>query len=137
MSDTGTRTWTGGAYWNFEARHHRLYGDRLWLTKYATYPYVRLRLHEKGGALLHRRRSEPEIAFAWPEVEGMERVRVLALPFLGEGVRVTLKEDMVWGIPRRFLFFSGRKKRTMDILDIAESKGVRVERSAKNRFVVP
>lgn len=136
MTDPGTRTWTGGAYWNRRGRHP-LYSSSGWVTKYATYPYVRLRLHDKGGALLHGRRSEPEIAFAWSEVEEMERVKVFALPFLGEGVRVTLKEDMVWGIPRRFLFFSGTKKRTMDILDIAESKGVRVERRAKNRFVVP
>jgi hypothetical protein len=67
----------------------------------------------------------------------MERVRVLALPFLGEGVRFTLKEVMVWGIRRRFVFFSGSKGRTMDILDLSESKGVRVQRRAKNKFTVP
>ena len=67
----------------------------------------------------------------------MERVRVLVIPFLGEGVRFTLKEIMVWGIRRRFVFFSGSKGRTMEMLEVAESKGVRVERRANNKFTVP
>ena len=38
--------------------------------------------------------------FAWSEVEKVERVRVLGLPFFGEGVRITPKEVMFRGVPR-------------------------------------
>jgi hypothetical protein len=67
----------------------------------------------------------------------MERVRVLGLSFLGEGARVTLKGVMVWGTRRRFIFFSRRQGRTMDILELAEFKSVRVEKRAQNKFTVP
>ncbi len=130
----GDRAWTGGAYWNFR-RRHPLFGDRAWLTGYATYPYVRLRLDDAAGTLLRPRRSQPEIVFAWTEVEKMERVRMFGLPFPGEGVSITLKEAMFWGIPRRLLFFSGT--RTRDKLGFAESRGVKVRRRARNMFVVP
>ena len=131
-----SRSWAGGAYWNYRRRHH-LFGDRAWLTGYASYPDVQLRLDDNGGTLLRARSSQPEIVFAWPDVERMERVRVFVFPFLGEGVRITLKEVMFWGIPRRLLFFSSRRARTMDILGYAESKGVKVRRRAGNMFVVP
>jgi hypothetical protein len=114
-----------------------LFGDRVWLTRYAGYPNVQLRLDDEGGTLYEASRDQPEIMFAWPEVEKMERVRVLGLPFLGEAVRITLKEEMFWGISRRLLFFSRTKARTRDILGFAESKGVRVKRRARNMFVVP
>jgi hypothetical protein len=52
-------------------------------------------------------------------------------------VRVTFKEMLARGIPRRFLFFSWSKGRTLDILSYAESKGVRVERRVKYDLVVP
>ena len=136
MADANVRTWTGGAYWNFKARSHPFFGD-AWMTRYATWPFVQLHLGDAGGALLHGNRSEPAIRFGWQEVEQMERVRVLAIPFLGEGVRFTLKEVMVWGIRRRFVFFSFSKGRTLKMLDLAEAKGVRVERRAKNKFTVP
>jgi hypothetical protein len=129
-----SRTWAGGARWNYR-RRHPLFGDRVWLTGYASYPYVRLRLDDEGGTLLHPSRSQPEIVFAWPEVEKMERV--FGLPFLGEGVRITLKEVMFWGIPRRLLFFTRTRARTREILGFAESKGVKVKRRARNMFVVP
>ncbi len=61
------------------------------MTGYATYPYLRLRLDDAGGTLSRPGRSQPEIMFAWSEVEKVERVRVLGLPFFGEGVRITLK----------------------------------------------
>ena len=83
------------------------------------------------------KRAEPEVEFSWPEVKEMERVKIFALPFLGEGVRFTFEEMVARGIPRRFLFFSWRKGRTLDILGYAESKGVRVERRVKNDLVVP
>jgi hypothetical protein len=136
MADANVRSWPGGAYWNFKAKSHPLFGD-AWLTRYATWPYVKLRLDDEGGALLHGNRSEPAIRFGWQEVEDMERVRVLGVPFLGEGVCFTLKEAMVWGIRRRFVFFSGSKGRTLEMLELSESKGVRVERRAKNKFTVP
>jgi hypothetical protein len=75
--------------------------------------------------------------FAWPEVEKMERVRVFGLPFLGEGVRITLKEEMFWGIPRRLLFFTRTRARTREILGFAEPRGVKVKRRARNMFVIP
>jgi hypothetical protein len=130
------RTWAGGAYWNFR-RRRPVYGDRAWLRGYATYPYVWLRLDDAGGTLLRPSRSQPEIMFACPEIEKMERVRVFGIPFLGEGVRITLKEVMFWGIPRRLLFFSGTKARTRDILGSAESRGVKVRRRARSMFVLP
>ena len=113
------RTWTGGAYWNYR-RRHPLFGDRVWLPRYAGYPNVQLRLDDEGGTLHEASSGQPEIVFVWPEVERMERV--FGLPFLGEGVRITLKEEMFWGIPRRLLFFSRTKARTRDILGLAESK---------------
>jgi hypothetical protein len=109
----------------------------VWRTGYASYPYVRLRLDDAGCAVLRPGRSQPEIVFAWPEVEKMERVRVFGLPFLGEGVRITLKEEMFWGIPRRLLFFTRTRARTREILGFAEPRGVRVKRRARNMFVIP
>jgi hypothetical protein len=126
----------GGAYWNFR-RRHPFYGNRVWLTGYATYPCARLHLDDAGGTLSRPGRSQPEIMFSWPEVEKFERGRVLALPLLGEGVCITLKEEMFWGVPRRLLFFSGTRARSSDILEFAESKGVAVKRRARNMFVVP
>jgi hypothetical protein len=35
----------------------------------------------------------------------MERVTIFALPFLGEGVRVTFEETVASGVSRRLLFF--------------------------------
>jgi hypothetical protein len=69
--------------------------------------------------------------FAWSEVENVESVRVLGLPFFGEGVRITLEEVMFWGVPRRLLFFSGIKARTGDILGFAESRGAKARRRAR------
>ena len=130
------RTWGGAACWNYR-RRRSLFGDRVWRTGYASYPYVRLRLDDAGCVILRSGRSQPEIMFAWPEVERMERVRVFGLPLLGEAVRITLKEEMYWGIPRRLLFFSRTRARTREILGFAESRGVKVRRRARNMFVVP
>jgi len=130
------RSWGGAACWNYR-RRHPLFGDSAWLTGHRSYPYLRLHLDDRGGVLLHPGRSQPEIVFAWPEVEKMERVRVFGLPSLSEGVRITLREEMFWGIPRRLLFFSRTRARTREILGFAESRGVRVKRRARNMFVVP
>ncbi len=98
---------------------------------------VQLRLDDEGGTLHEARTDQPEIMFAWSDVEKMARVRVFGLPFLGEAVRITLKAEMFWGIPRRLLFFSRTKERTRDILGFAESRGAQVKRRARNMFVVP
>jgi hypothetical protein len=61
-------------------------------------------------------------------------------PFLGEAVRFTFKEWVEVGLPKqrkRFLFFTGTKHRTEQILGIASSKGVKVSRKAKNDIAVP
>ena len=55
------------------------------------------------------KRAEPEVEFSWPEVKETERVRIFALPFLGEGVRVTFEETVASGIPRRLLFLLWRR----------------------------
>ena len=136
MGETEANSWTGGAYWH--RRGNTPWSkDPVWATKYATWPFVELRLDGEGGTLFYTRSSESEAAFAWSEIERMERVRVLGLPFFGEGVRFTFKERAARGIPRRLLFFSFGKGRTLDILGCAESRGVSVERRAKNVLVVP
>jgi hypothetical protein len=135
MGEIDARTWTGCAYWHRRVQHP--FSTRGWMTRYVTFPFVRLRLDAGGGQLLWIKRAEPEVEFCWPEVKEMERVKIFALPFFGEGVRVTFKEMLARGIPRRFLFFSWSKGRTLDILSYAESKGVRVERRVKYDLVVP
>jgi hypothetical protein len=137
MSDAKAKTWTGGAYWHRPGGGHHPFSIRRWMTKYAPFPYVRLRLDAEGGQLLYAKRDEPEVQFGWPDVREMERVRIFALPFLGEGVRVTFKEGIARGTPKRFLFFSWSKARTEDILGFAESRGVRIERRAKIDLAVP
>jgi hypothetical protein len=94
-------------------------------------------LDDEDGTLLHAKRSQPEIVFARPEVEKMERVRVLGLPFLGEGVRITLKEVMFWGIPRRLLFFSGLGRGRGTYSGSPRPRGVKVNRRARDMFVLP
>jgi hypothetical protein len=133
MSDA--RTWTGGAYWHRSGKTPWPKSAAVWATRYATWPFVKLRLDEGGGALLYARSQGPEVTFVWREIEHAERVRVLGIPLFGEGVRFTLKKQVAKGVPRRF--FSWSKGRTEDILEVAESKGVRVERRAKNMFTVP
>jgi hypothetical protein len=115
MSESEARTWTGGAYWHRRG-HHSFFSIHGWIVRYATFPSVRLHLDARGGQLFWSKRTEPEVEFLWSEVREMERVRIFALPFLGEGVRVTFEEMVAKGIPRRFLFFSWSKGRTLDIL---------------------
>lgn len=136
MNDAGAKEWRGGAYWHRKGSAPWSEGAG-WATRYASWPYVRLRLDGEGGSLLYGRSSEPEIAFEWSEVESAQRVRVLALPFLGEGVRFTLKETVASDVPRRFLFLSATKRRSLDILGLAESKEVAVRRDARNQMAIP
>ena len=129
------RSWTGGAHWHVR-RKMPWSENEMWGIRHAGWPNVKLRLDNKGGALFYKRRGEPEVAFKWHEVEVMERIKVFALPFFGEGVRVTLKERIA-RVPRRFIFYSWSRGRTMEILRLGESEGVRVDRRAKNKLVVP
>jgi hypothetical protein len=76
------------------------------MTKYAPFPFVRLRLDAGDGQLFWTKRAEPEIMFSWSDVRAMKRVRLFALPFLREGVRITFEEMLARSIPKRFLFFS-------------------------------
>ena len=134
-TDIQAVSWTGGAHWH---RRYRMPWSQngVWGIRHAGWPNVKLRLHDKGGTLSHKRSVEPEIAFSWHEMEGMERVKVFALPFLGEGVRVTLKERIA-GVPKRLIFYSWSRGRTMGILRFGEFEGVKVDRRAKNKLTVP
>ena len=59
MSDAEARTWTGGACWHRQGTHP--FSTRGWMTKYAPFPYIRLRLDDRGGQLLHAKLAEPEL----------------------------------------------------------------------------
>ena len=77
MSDA--RTWTGGAYWHRSGKTPWPKSAAVWATRYATWPFVKLRLDEGGGALLYARSQGPEVTFVWREIEHAERVRVLLI----------------------------------------------------------
>jgi hypothetical protein len=83
MGEIDARTWTGGAYWHRRVQHP--FSTRGWMTRYVTFPFVRLRLDAGGDQLLWIKRAEPEVEFCWPEVKEMERVKIFALPFLAKG----------------------------------------------------
>jgi hypothetical protein len=136
MGESEAKSWTGGAYWHRWGKTSWSKTEQ-WFTRYATWPFVTLCLDDEGGALFYARSSGPETSFVWNEIERMERVRVLGIPFFGEGVRSTFRVQAARGIPRRWLFFSFSKGRTLDILGRAQSKGVSIERRAKNTLVVP
>ena len=64
----------------------------------------------------------------------------MTIPFFGEAVRFTFEDWVEVGLPRQrkhFLFFTGTKRRTEEILGIAGSKGVKVSRKAKNDIALP
>ncbi len=99
-------------------------------------------LDRKGG-VLKAGPAFPEtlgvdLRFGWDEVEKIERMRYLGLPFLGEAVRFTLKEGPTGTGSRMFSFGGMMTKRTTDeIVDFGESEGVKVEREAKFKIVRP
>lgn len=136
MSASEVRTWTGGAYWHRRGTHP-FFGTRGWVTRYTSFPYARLCLDDGGGRLLRTKYAEPEVVFAWSAMGELRRVRIFGLPFLGEGVRITFEDLLAKGTPKRLLFFSWSRGRSEDILEFAGSRGVRVERRAKNDLVVP
>ena len=127
------KSWTGTAVWREE-------GDPFPIRKPAG-PAVLL-LNDEGG-LLRAGPTFPEtlrvdVWFGWEEVEKIERMRYLGIPFLGEAVRFTLKPAPM-GIGLRTFSFGGimTKRTTEEIVDFGESEGVRVEREAKFKIVRP
>ena len=101
-----------------------------------------LLLNDEGGQL----RAGPtfpetlrvDLQFGWEEVEKIERMRYLGIPFLGEAVRFTLKPGPR-GTGSRMLSFGGimSKRTTDEIVAFGETEGARVEREAKFKFVRP
>ena len=101
-----------------------------------------LLLDQEGGMLkagpTYPKTLGVDLRFGWDEVEKIERMRYLGIPFLGEAVRFTLKESPAGTGSRMFSFGGMMTKRTADeIVDFGESEGVQVEREAKFKIVRP
>jgi hypothetical protein len=128
-----SKSWTGTAVWREE-------GEPFPIRKPAG-PAVLL-LNDEGG-LLRAGPTFPEtlrvdLRFCWEEVQKIERMRYLGIPFLNEAVRFTLKAGSTGSGSRTFSFGGFMTKRTtQEIVDFGESKGVRVEREAKFKIVRP
>ena len=128
-----SKSWTGSAVWREE-------GHPYPIRKAAG--AAALLLDQEGG-LLKAGPTFPktlgvDLRFGWDEVEKIERMRYLGLPFLGEAVRFTLKESPTGTGSRMFSFGGMMTKRTTDeIVDFGESEGVKVEREAKFKIVRP
>jgi hypothetical protein len=129
----GKKSWTGTAVWREE-------GDPFPIRKAAG--AAALLLDEEGGLLkagpTFPKTLRVDVRFGWDEVEKIERMRYLGIPFLGEAVRFTLKEGPT-GTGSRIFSFGGvmRKRTTEEIVAFGESKGVEVEREAKFKIVRP
>ena len=79
-----------------------------------------------------------DVRFGWEEVQKIERMPYLGIPFLGEAVRFTLKPGPMGSGSRTFSFGGIMTKRTtQEIVDFGETEGVRVEREAKFRIIRP
>ena len=128
-----SKSWTGTAVWREE-------GDPYPIRK-AAGPAVLL-LNGEGG-LLRAGPTFPEtlrvdLQFGWEEVEKIERMRYLGIPFLGEAVRFILKPAPTGTGSRTFSFSGIMSKRTTDeIVAFGEMEGVTVEREAKFKIVRP
>ena len=127
------KTWTGSAVWREE-------GDPFPIRKAAG--AAALLLDQEGG-LLKAGPTFPEtlrvdLRFGWDEVEKIERMCYLGIPFLGEAVRFTLKKGST-GTGSRMFSFGGmmRKRTTNEIVDFGKSEGVKVERQAKIKIFRP
>ena len=128
-----SKSWTGSAVWREE-------GDPFPIRKAAG--AAALLLDQEGGMLkagpTYPRTLGVDLRFGWDEVEKIERMRYLGIPFLGEAVRFTLKERSS-GTGSRVFSFGGMmtKRTTNEIVDFGESEGVKVEREAKFKIVRP
>jgi hypothetical protein len=128
-----SKSWIGTAVWREE-------GEPFPIRKPAG-PAV-LVLNDEGG-LLRAGPTFPEtlrvdLRFGWEEVQKIERMRYLGIPFLGEAVRFTLKPGPAGTGSRTFSFGGILSKRTTDeIVAFGETEGVRVEREVKFKIVRP
>jgi hypothetical protein len=131
-SGINSKSWTGTAVWREE-------GDPFPIRKAAG---PALLLNDEGGLL----RAGPtfpktlrvDLRFGWEEVQKIERMRYLGIPFLNEAVRSTLKPAPTGSGSRTFSFGGIMRKRTTEeIVDFGEVEGVRVEREAKFKIVRP
>ena len=132
-SGMNAKSWTGTAVWREE-------GEPFPIRKAAA--PAALLLDEEGGLLkagpTFPKTLRVDVRFGWDEVEKIERMRYLGIPFLGEAVRFTLRESSVGTGSRIFSLGSIMTKRTTDeIIAFGESKGVEVEREAKFKIVRP
>jgi hypothetical protein len=128
-----SKSWTGTAVWREE-------GEPFPIRKPAG-PAV-LVLNDQGG-LLRAGPTFPETLrvdcrFGWEEVQKIERMRYLGIPFLKEAVRFTLEAAPTGTGSRTFSFGGIMTKRTIEeIVAFGESEGVRVEREAKFKAIRP
>jgi hypothetical protein len=140
----GVRLWAGG----FVINSKSWTGTAVWCEEGEPFPIRKaagpalLVLNDEGG-LLRAGPTFPEtlrvdLRFGWEEVEKIERMRYLGIPFLNEAVRFTLKPTATGPGSRTFSFGGIMTKRTtQEIVDFGESEGVRVEREAKFKIVRP
>jgi len=128
-----SKSWTGTAVWREESEPFPI--------RKAAGPAV-LVLNDEGG-LLRAGPTFPEtlrvdLRFGWEEVQKIERMRYLGIPFLNEAVRFTLKPAPTRTGSRTFSFGGIMRKRTIqEIVDFGQREGVRVEREAKFKIVRP
>ncbi len=128
-----SKSWTGSAVWREE-------GDPFPIRKAAG--AAALLLDGEGGLLkagpTFPKTLRVDVRFGWNEVEKIERMRYLGIPFLGEAVRFTLRESSV-GTGSRIFSFGGimTKSTTEEMVNFGESKGAEVEREAKFKIVRP
>ena len=128
-----SKSWIGSAVWREE-------GDPFPIRKAAG--AAALLLDEAGGLLkagpTFPKTLRGDVRFGWEEVEKIERMRYLGIPFLGEAVRFTLKEGPTGTGSRIFSFGGVMTKRTAEeIVAFGEMKVVEVEREAKFKVVRP
>jgi hypothetical protein len=129
------RSWAGLVIWSNE--HDTLLVRRV---------TAELRLDDEGGRVLSDAGlsgSKLDIRIGWAEVQKVERLRFWGVPVLGEALRFTLKKNTP-AANRSGLFagvftFGGlmRKRTTAQMLDVAESKGVKVDRKARFAIIMP
>jgi hypothetical protein len=130
-------SWTGSAVWREE-------GDPFPIRK--PVGPAALLLDQEGG-LLKAGPTFPEtlrvdLRFGWDEVEKIERMCYLGIPFLGEAVRFTLKKSPTGTGSRMFSFGGMMTKRTTNeivdfVAEVGEAEGVKVERQAKVKIFRP
>jgi hypothetical protein len=129
------RSWAGSVIWSKE-------DEPLQVRRVS----AELRLDDEGGRLLSDvglSGSKLDIRFGWAEVKKIERLRFWGVPLLGEALRFTLKKNTPAanqsGLFAGVFTFGGlmRKRTTAQMLDFAESKGVKVERKARFAVIMP